>query len=400
MKSTHPTAQSILSSFENTETAFAYKNITELKKARFLFGMLNSFPALSTILSKVGMQLLAWNVPFVRHSIKSIFFEHFCGGETLEKSKPSIKMLMDFGVETVLDYGVEAKNTDKDYDITTEEFLQAIAFAGQTKGVPLISVKVTGLGSFSALENFSKKPDSLNEKEKASLERTEVRLIKIASLAHDAGVSLFIDAEESWIQPAVDHLVMNLCKRFNTEKYVICNTYQMYLKSSFTRLKAHKEMAEEFGFILGAKLVRGAYMDKERARAKMLGYADPVQNTKVDTDEAYNKACDFCYENVHTISFCVASHNAKSNALLADRMIEEGNIKHPHISFCQLYGMSDHITFNLAAIGINAMKYMPYGSVEDVFPYLARRAEENSAVSKDAGREFKFVQKECVRRSL
>lgn len=400
MKSTQSPAKSIISSFENTETAFAYKNAIELKKARFLFGMLNSFPALSTILSKVGMQLLAWNVPFVRSSIKAIFFEHFCGGETLVGSKPSIKALKDFDVETVLDYGVEAKNSDKDYDLTTDEFLQAIEFAGETSGVSLVSVKVTGLASFSVLEDFSTDPDSLNEQEKASFERTEDRLIQIGSLAQEAGVSIFIDAEESWIQPAVDHLVMNLCKRFNTEKAVIFNTYQMYLKSSFNRLKAHKKLAEEFDFILGAKLVRGAYMDKERERAQRLGYTDPVQNTKADTDEAYNAACDYCYANLEKIAVCVASHNSKSNAYLADKLIEEGNVRHPHISFCQLYGMSDNITFNLAAHGLHAMKYMPYGSVDDVFPYLARRAEENTAVTDDAGREFKLVQKECVRRGI
>jgi proline dehydrogenase len=333
MKPPHASATSLLSSFENTETAFAYKNAVELKKARFLFGMLNTFPAMSTLLSKLGMQLLAWKVPFVRSSIKSIFFEHFCGGETLVKSEPSIQALKDFGVDTVLDYGVEAKNTEKDYDLTTDEFLQAVRFASTTDGVPLVSIKVTGLASFGILEDFSNDPDSLNEHEQLLFERTEERLIKIASLAHKSNVSLFIDAEESWIQPAIDHLVMLLSKRFNTKKAVIYNTYQMYLKSSFQRLKTHKKLAEEFGFVLGAKLVRGAYMDKERARAKKMGYADPVQETKPDTDEAYNKACEYCYKHISTIAFCVASHNAKSNAMLADKLIEDEQIGHPNISF-------------------------------------------------------------------
>lgn len=392
--------ESILPAFENTETAFAYKNSSELKKARFLFGMLKSFPSLSTILSKVGMQLLAWKVPFVRYSIKSIFFEHFCGGETLEKTKPSILQLKEHGVETVLDYGVEVKNTERDYESTTQEFLQAITFAGQTAGVPLVSVKVTGLGNFSILTDYSIDPDSLNEEEQASFDRTEDRLVKIAAHAQKSGVSLFIDAEESWIQPAIDHLVMNLSKRFNTKKAVIYNTYQMYLKSSFGRLKTHKKMAEKLGFVLGAKLVRGAYIDKEKERAARMGYADPIQNSKADTDKAYNDACDFCYENLDLIAVCAATHNAKSNAHLADRMIQDGVQNHPNISFCQLYGMSDHITFNLAAKGLHAMKYMPYGSVDDVFPYLARRAEENSSVTDDAGREFNLVQKECERRGL
>jgi proline dehydrogenase len=389
---------SSLSLFDDTETAFAYKSNSELKRARFLFGLLNSYPILSKVLNKMGMTLLKWNIPLVKYSIKQLFFKHFCGGESLLKSIPSIQQLQKYKVQTVLDYGVEVKYREDDFDATKDEFLKAIRFAAETDGVPIVSVKVTGLGSSHIFEDYAIDKESLSETEQAALDRTRERLTSICSLAKNLNVAIFIDAEESWYQEALDDMVMQLIKRFNKEKVIIYNTYQMYLKTSLERLKKHHKQAQKYGVLLGAKLVRGAYMDRERERAKEMGYDDPIHHTKQDTDQAFDLASMYSYEHLDEIAVCIASHNAKSNLLLLNRAQQDGNEDHPHLLFCQLYGMSDHITFNLAKEGVKAMKYMPYGKVEDVFPYLSRRAEENSSVTDDAGREFQLADREYKRR--
>lgn len=386
--------------FDDTQTAFAYKSDVELRKARFLFGMLKYMPVLSALLSKVGMRFLQWRVPLVRYSIKKVFFEHFCGGESLKQAEPSIARLERFGVQTVLDYGVEVKHKETDFDATRQEFLDAVHFAGSNKGVPIVSVKVTGLGQFKLFERYSIDPNQLSEEEKAAFERTYERLASICKLAKEKKVAIFVDAEESWIQPALDALVIRLSKVFNTEAVVVYNTFQMYLKSSTQRLEAQHKQAIEGGFLLGAKLVRGAYIDKERSRAAHLGLEDPIHPTKSATDHAFDQAIVYCVQAIEQIAVCVASHNAQSNALLLKLLTERDLQQHPHVSFCQLYGMSDHLSFNLAKEGVRVMKYMPYGSVEDVFPYLARRAEENSSVTEDAGREYQLVAEECKRRGI
>ncbi len=383
-------------SLDNAEIAFAHKSNGELKRANFLFSLMSS-----NMLVKLGTSLIpfAFKIKLpVKWMVKSTIFRQFCGGETLNDCAVTIGKLSDSHVDSILDYGVEGKQTDEDFDRATEEFLKAIQFAKANRHIPFISLKVTGLAKFLLLEKVNRQ-EQLSEGEIVGWNRVKGRIHRIAKAAHDANISLMIDAEESWIQLPVDMLAEEMSKFYNKERATVFNTIQLYRHDRLAFLKESFQKAKSDNYILGVKLVRGAYMEKERERAAIMKYTSPIQVSKEASDRDYNFAIDFCMENISDISFCVASHNEYSN-LYATKLIEQKGLphNHPHLCFSQLYGMGDHITFNLANAGYNVSKYVPYGPVKDVIPYLMRRAQENTSVSGQTGRELSLVRKELKRR--
>lgn len=385
--------------FSNTEIAFQNKTNEQLKKAAWLFGLMNR-PWLVGIGSKLGVAAIRLHLPFVTTIVKHTIFDQFCGGTSLKDCEDNIEDLAKMNTFTILDYGAEAKESEAELDETKNETIRAIEFAATNKHVPVISTKISGLASTELLEAVQ-----ANEYYNAHLQKQYQNVLRrlhdICELAAENNVGVFFDAEESWLQDAIDHFVDLMMEKYNKGKVIAYNTFQMYRKDRLDFLKKSFARAEEKGYWLGAKLVRGAYMEKERERAKEMGYPSPIQDTKADTDRDYNEALKFCVKNYQTLASCNASHNEKS-ALLQAQMIEEMGIpkNHEHLNFCQLYGMSDNITFNLAAAGYNVAKYVPYGKVRDVVPYLIRRAQENTSVTGDMGREYALVLKEMKRRGL
>ncbi len=385
--------------FSNTEVAFANKTDRELKKAAWLFGLMNNH-WLVGLGATLGIAAIKLRLPFVESVVKSTIFGQFCGGTTLLDCQKTIESLYQLQTLTILDYGVEAKVTEDDFNQTMNENMRAIEFASKHQAIPVVVSKITGLGRFGLLESIQR-GDEFTAETKVEYKNILKRMDAICHLADQRGVSIYFDAEESWIQQTIDHLVGIMMKRYNRGKVVVFNTFQLYrvdrlqfLINSFNKAKAE-------GYLLGAKLVRGAYMDKERERAERMGYASPIHPNKAATDDAYNTALRFCIDNYEEMASCNASHNAASNLLQAE-IIAERNIPkdHPHLNFCQLFGMSDNLTFNLAKAGYNVAKYVPYGKVKEVVPYLIRRAQENTSVTGDMSREYQLVLTEMKRRGL
>jgi proline dehydrogenase len=383
--------------FANTAIAFKRKTNKELSRMSWLFGLMRR-PWLVSIGGKLTQWALALRLP-VQTIIRHTIFQQFCGGTSLEDCKNTVEGLAKYNVKTVLDYGVEAKDKESDFDQTLAENIKAILYAAQQKGnIPIISSKISGLCRFALLEKVStEKPLSTTENDEWQRARTRLENLCIEAADHD--MAIFIDAEETWVQPAIDLLAMEMMRSYNQKKVAVYNTFQLYRHDRLAYLKESHEIAKKEGFLLGAKLVRGAYMEKERARAKEMNLPSPIQPNKEATDRDYDAALVYCIENRETIASCLASHNQKSNSLQADLMSEQNIDKNnPHLSFCQLYGMSDNLTFNLAKAGYQASKYMPYGAVREVIPYLLRRAQENSSVSGEVSRELGLIQKEQQRR--
>jgi len=378
-----------LPDFNNLKIAFESKSDKELNKAVWLFKMMNS-PTLVKFGSKLGLWAVENNIPFTKSIVENTIFEQFCGGTSFESSINSINKLKKYNIKTVLDYGAEGKETEADWDKTKQEFLNAIDFSSNQSSVPLISIKVTGLSRFELLEKVSANR-LLSEKETLEWQKVKSRVEAVCQKAYDKKLGVFIDAEETWIQDAIDHLVDEMMEKYNKERVTVFNTFQCYRKDRYDYLVASHHLAKQKNYLLGAKLVRGAYMEKERERAASLELPSPINEDKAATDAMYNKCLKYCFDHLSDISVVNATHNANSSMLLA-RWIVENNIAkdHPHTLFCQLYGMSDNLTFNLAKSGFNASKYLVYGSIKDVIPYLIRRAQENSAVSGDMSREYKM----------
>ena len=385
--------------FTNTAIAFAGKTDAQLKKMTRLFQLMNQ-SWLVNLGSKLGVAALNLNVPFVEATIKNTVFEQFCGGTTLLGCQPVINQLYDLKALTILDYGAEAKTTELDFNGTMNEMIRAIEFAAQNKSVPVVSMKITGIARFFLLEKIQK-GEALTEEEKKEFKNVNKRLDAVCYAAHNKKVGVFVDAEESWIQNTIDFLVTKMMKRYNKERVIVYNTFQMYRHDRLQYLIDAYEEAKKEGYLLGAKLVRGAYMEKERARAAALNLPSPIQPNKQATDNDYNTAIHFCVEHYYHIGSCNATHNTESCALQASLIDQKGIKKnHPHLNFCQLYGMSDNLTFNLTEAGYNVAKYLPYGPVQDVIPYLIRRAQENSAISGDMNREYELIVREMKRRGL
>ena len=389
-------------SFENTEIAFAHLSDQDLKSARFLFKTM-SYPWLVQMGSRLTPFIMKTGLP-VHGLIKKTIFKQFVGGETLEETAQVGKTLSQFGVKVILDYGVEGKEGEAAFDIATEEFLRVIEYAATQNNIPFISIKVTGLARFGLLQTLNEAPRLRsgihdNEVEKDEWEAVRGRMYSICEVAAEKNIGVLIDAEESWIQDPVDRLCIEMMQAFNKEKAVVYNTIQLYRHDRLAFLKMSHEICKQQGIILGVKLVRGAYMEKERERADANGYESPIQPDKAATDRDFDAAVDFCLAHLENISVVIASHNEKSNMLAAATMDAKGISKqHPHVHFSQLYGMSDPITFNMAKEGFQVSKYLPFGPIRDVIPYLMRRAQENSSVSGQTGRELSLLTREIARR--
>lgn len=389
-------------SLDNTQIAFAYKSTAELKRARFLFSVIQS-PFIVSIATKLTPALMNSGLP-VNGLIRSTIFNQFVGGETLEETARVAKQLGAYGVQVILDYGVEAKEGEDNFDSVTEKIMEAVAFAATQNNIPFVSIKLTGIASVQLLETLNEAPrlrsgihDS--EMEDSAWDRVKERMYAICDLATEKGVGILIDAEETWIQDPIDRLAIELMAEYNKEKVVVYNTYQLYRNDRYHFLQLSHKIAKEKNFKLGAKLVRGAYMEKERLRAKEQGVATPIHLDKEATDKDFDDAATFCIQNKETISLILASHNEQSNLKIAQLMIEKGiPAGDPHVHFSQLYGMSDPISFNMAKEGYNVSKYLPFGPIKDVIPYLMRRAEENSSVNGQTSRELLFIRQELARR--
>ena len=389
-------------SLDNTQIAFAYKSTAELKRARFLFTVIQS-PIIVSLATKLTPALMNSGLP-VNGLIRSTIFNQFVGGETLEETARVAKQLGAYGVQVILDYGVEAKEGEENFDNVTEKIMEAVAFAATQNNIPFVSIKITGIASLELLETLNEAPrlrsgihDS--EIEDAAWERVKERMYAICDLATEKGVGILLDAEETWIQDPIDRLAIELMAEYNKEKVVVYNTYQLYRNDRLHFLQLSHKIAKERNFKLGAKLVRGAYMEKERLRAKEQGVASPIHIDKEATDKDFDEAAAFCIQNKETISFILASHNEQSNLKIAQLMIEKGiPANDAHVHFSQLYGMSDPISFNMAKEGYNVSKYLPFGPIKDVIPYLMRRAEENSSVNGQTSRELLFIRHELARR--
>lgn len=385
--------------FANTEIAFADKTNGELRRTSWLFKLMNKAWIVSTG-GSFGLWLHSNKVNIFNPLVRMTIFKQFCGGTSLEDSTETIGHLFERKTLTVLDFGAEGRSREEDFDRTLEENLKAIQYASTNDGVPVISSKITALASEDILEKFQTGKIQ-SETDVETFSRVQTRVDRLCSAAWQNGVAVFIDAEETWMQDTIDHLVKIMMERYNKEKAVVYHTYQLYRKDKLDSLKADHKEALGKGYILGAKLVRGAYMEKERARAKAKNYPSPIQETKDDTDRDYNAAVHYCVDHYLQIASCNASHNQESNLIQAE-LIAARNLprNHSHLNFCQLLGMSDHITFNLAKAGYNVAKYVPYGPVKDVLPYLIRRARENSAVTGEMSRELSLIVAEMKRRGM
>lgn len=389
-------------SFENTQNAFIYKSIGDLKKARFLFSVIQS-PLVVKIATRATPLLMKSGLP-INGIIRNTIFKQFVGGETLEDSATVTKQLGSYGVQVILDYGVEAKEGEENFDNVTEKIIQAVEFAATQDNVPFVGIKITGIASMDLLETLNEAPrlrsgihDS--ESENAAWDRVRDRMYAICDVAVEKGVGILIDAEETWIQDPIDKLAFELMAIYNKEKAIVYNTYQLYRHDRLHFLKISHQLAKEGKFLLGAKLVRGAYMEKERERALQKNYPSPIQDNKEATDIDFDAAANYCIEHKDSISMVLASHNEQSNMNMVNQMAQLGlSNNDTRIHFSQLFGMSDHITFNLALAKFNVSKYLPYGPLQDVIPYLMRRAQENSSVNGQTNRELLLIRKELARR--
>ncbi len=390
-------AGSIDLDFQNTEIAFSHLSDVELKKALRLFGLMNHH-WLVGLGAKIGVPAIKLKLPFVESVVKNTIFYQFCGGTTLLESQKTIDKLKSKNVLTILDYGAEGKESEEECNITMNETIRAVQFSKNSDSIPVVSSKMSGLASNALLEKLQSGNNLVPEERKAYKNLLK-RVDAICYNASISNTSVFFDAEETWVQDSIDHIVTIMMRRYNKKKVVVYNTYQMYRKDRLQYLIDSFDLAEKRGYFLGAKLVRGAYMEKEREYALEKGIASPIHESKEATDESYDTGIRFCLSNYEKIGLCNASHNDKSNWEMAQYIADHQLPKaHRHLNFSQLYGMSDNITFNLAHAGYNVAKYLPYGPISEVVPYLIRRAEENSSITGDMSREFKLIQKEIQRR--
>jgi proline dehydrogenase len=384
--------------FQDTATAFADKSDSELREKYRLFKLLNS-PFLNGIGTRAAKFALAIGLP-VEGLIKHTIFEQFCGGETIAECEPTIDRLAGAGIGTVLDYAIEGRATEEDFDRTKDEIIRTIERAKNDPHLPFSVFKVTGIAPLGTLEKISGKK-KLDAKGQAKCERIHTRVNEICEFAHSVGQPVFIDAEESWIQDAIDDLATDMMEKYNRQQAIVFNTLQMYRTDRLQFLKDARRQAHSDGYILAVKLVRGAYMEKERDRAEEMGYESPIHPDKKSTDRDYNAALEYCVDHLDDVSFVAGTHNERSTLLLAQMMHQRGLAHdHPQISFSQLYGMSDNLSYVLAKNGYSVSKYLPYGPVADAIPYLIRRAQENSSAAGQVSRELELITEELDRRKL
>ncbi|GAB3889304.1 proline dehydrogenase family protein [Spirosoma agri] len=397
-------------SFDNTEQAFVYKSNAQLKKTYRLFQLMNQ-----SWLVKAGTKLtilaVDWRLP-INGLLRSTIFEQFVGGETLAETTAIVDKLNQYGISLIMDYGAEGKESEADFDGAKNEFIQVIKHAAQHDNIDFISIKLTALARFALLEKLNNTSiisaekiavdtAQLNLAEKKEWQNVVGRVSELCAFAAEKKVGILIDAEESWIQNTIDAVTMQAMQQYNKETVLIYNTIQLYRHDRFEFLKRCHDIALENKFVLGVKIVRGAYMEKERRKAGQVNSSSPIQIDKSASDKDFNAAITYCIQHIDTVSVIIASHNEYS-AQLAVQLLDEANLpfNHPHVHFSQLYGMSDNITFNLAKQNCNVSKYLPYGPIKDVIPYLMRRAQENSSVAGQTSRELFLIEKEIKRRGI
>jgi len=384
-------------SFENTELAFRHKSNRELRFTIFIYRLMGQ-PWLVKLFSALTLFSLKLHLP-IGWIIKATIFRQFCGGETLEESQAYVAMLRKNNVEAILDYSVEGQNSEKAFEKTKDELLRLIENAKRVSKDPTTCMKITGLARFDLLEKVTEQPDSMSDKEKDEWVRVQERVDSICKRAHDSDVRIYIDAEDSWIQGAIDELAESMMRKYNAKRAIVYATAQLYRHDRLEYARQLIDAARADKFILGIKMVRGAYMEKEHERAKEKGYPTPIQPNKEATDRDYNACLKLVVDNIDIVEFCAGTHNEKSCLYLTELMTEKALANdHPHIYFSQLFGMSDNISYNLSANGYNVSKYLPYGPVRDTVPYLIRRAEENTAIAGQMGKELRLVIEEKQRR--
>ncbi|MFT5754657.1 MAG: proline dehydrogenase [Flavobacterium sp.] len=384
--------------FTNTQTAFALKSDSELERAYFLFKMIEN-----QLLVRIGTAVtnfaLKAHLP-VEGLIRSTVFDHFCGGINEKDCLKVVDKMFTKGVFAVLDYSVEGKEDEDQFEAAFAMTMKTIEFAKEHNAIPFAVFKPTGLGRFALYEKIGEN-EELSASEQEEWKRVLERFDKLCKAAYDKDVAVLIDGEESWMQDAADYIVAQMMKKYNKEKVIVFNTLQMYRWDRLDYLKKLHEEAKSEGFYIGMKLVRGAYMEKENIRAEEKGYKSPICISKEATDDNYDAAVDYMLDHLDEMSLFAGTHNEESSYKLMQQ-IKERNIapKDTRIWFGQLYGMSDNISYNLAAHGYNVAKYLPFGPVRDVMPYLIRRAEENTSVAGQTSRELSLIKAEKKRRKL
>lgn len=382
--------------FRDTKTAFADKTDDELEKKYYLFKLMNS-SVLTSIGTKSTEIALALGLP-IKGLVKNTIFKQFCGGETIAECEDTIQNLGHSNVGTILDYSVEGKSNNEVFDQTKNEIRRTIERAKSDEHIPFAVFKTTGVAPFDVLQKISA-GEELSQSEQNDWQRAKARVRELCEYAHSIKQPVFIDAEESWIQDAIDELATEMMGEYNKELPIIYNTVQLYRHDRLEFLKQSHAKAVSGRYILAVKLVRGAYMEKERERAAELNYPSPIQPDKAATDRDFDAAVEYCLENISEIALVAGTHNEKSVQLLAQKMEQKGvRHDHPHVFFSQLYGMSDNLSYVLADNHYNVSKYVPYGPVEDTLPYLIRRAKENTSVMGQMSRELELIDKELKRR--
>jgi proline dehydrogenase len=380
--------------------AFAHQSDSKLRKTYLIFAMMNQnwLVKIGTFFIKLILKL---GLP-VKFLIKKTLFSQFCGGESIETCQKTIENLAKGKIGTILDYSVEGEDNEKDFDKTTEEIAKTIKKAAlQKSDIPFSVFKVSGIGSVELLEKVQELEEELTIEDKAAFERVHNRIDRLCKLASELNVKIFLDAEETWIQDVIDNICYQMMRKYNVGgQTIVYNTYQLYRWESLDNLIKACEEGRKLGYTIGGKLVRGAYIEKERRRAAEKEYKSPIHITKEETDVDFNKAVHYAIENIDILSICLGTHNEESCLLCVELMKKNGiAYNDTRIWFAQLLGMSDNISFNLANSSFNVAKYVPYGPVEAVMPYLFRRAEENSSIAGQSSREFLLVKRERERRT-
>ncbi len=383
--------------FKNTEIAFQMKSDWELKRALYLFKLIGS-PTLTNMGNSIARLALRLHLP-IAWFIKPTIYAHFVGGESIENCLPTVKNLGKYGVKAILDYSVEGGEREEDFQRAFEETMKTIPNASKDENIPFVVFKPTAFAPSKVLEKAGFGEDKLTEEEKKGLAGFRKRVGALCKAAFEHDIPILIDAEHSWYQDIIDVVVRENQEKYNRNKAIVFNTYQMYRHDRLDYLKKDYELAKEKGYFLGAKFVRGAYMEIERERAELKGYKDPIQVNKEATDKDYNAALLFCVEHIDQISIFNGTHNEYSSNYLIELMESNHIAKNDErCYFSQLFGMSDHISFNIANEGYHVAKYLPFGPVRSVLPYLIRRAEENTSIAGQTSRELDLLTIEMKRR--
>lgn len=384
-------------SFDNTANAFSGKTDSDLRRSYWLFKMVSN-PGLVNFGKSFTDFAIKAHLP-INGIIKATIFKQFCGGEDINECLVTIESLGKFNIGSILDYSVEGMVSEPDFDNTADEIIKTLHLAAKKPHIPFGVFKPTGIGRIEVMEKVSA-GTALNADEQQAWENMKRRVDSICKAAFNNNVQVLVDAEETWTQVAVDALVRDMMEKYNKQRAIVYNTAQMYRRDRLAYLENLLKDAHEKNYFIGMKLVRGAYMEKERDRAAKVGYPSPINDTKIDTDKEYNSALEFCIKHIDRIAICAGSHNEESAQLLV-KLMRQNNIaaNHPHVWFSQLLGMSDHISYNVAKEGYNVAKYVPYGPVKNVLPYLIRRAQENTSVKGQTGRELSLIIKEKQRRN-